>query len=192
MSAASLGLDLVRLRWATNMRIALHSTWHLVTRFQDPALTIGAAILAVFAHLLSVPNAILAVVATAAMSIDMIAGVLSSIKGKTFSSAKLFAGVIGKMLRVSIVLLAALIDVGLATVLPHEGATAVILDTTPTTKLVLLAAFIAESLSILAKVEMSEGNILMLKPLRRSIGRLQRHLAESEGNMSRDKDDSSS
>ena len=162
------------------MKVAIGSAWGLVSKFQDPTTTLWAAVLAVFAHLLSIPNALLAIIATGAMSVDMIAGVLGAVKAGKFSSEKLFAGVIGKMLRVSIVLLAAMIDIGLATALPHHGASEVILETTPTTKLVLLAAFIAEALSIIAKVEMTEGNILMLKPLRRSIARLQRQLVESE------------
>lgn len=121
----------------------------------DPTVGIPAAVGALLVSLFyTQPNFLLFVLLLGAMTLDFVVAL-----GRVYRTAAVFdrdrflGGVVGKLMRIAVVVLAAIVDTAIASVLPSDAAAL-----TPTTKVALAWMIAGEGFSVLARVHASEGD----------------------------------
>lgn len=140
---------------------------------------IGAAIVAIASGMASVVNAVLIIVLILAMLLDMLSrmGRIYRSQGlERFSADKFVGGLVGKLMRLGVVMLAALLDIAFSVLFPLSGDT--ITRLTPTTKGALAYLLVGEGVSVLNNIRHSEGDDAIPALVVRALDRLRRGGAE--------------
>lgn len=136
----------------------------------------AAAALATVASLLSVAlgarNVGFLVVTLVVMTLDLVTGIARAYldPNEVYSAAKLWGGLVGKLLRLSLVLVAALLDWTMVLVFPVSADT--ITQLMPTTKGAFVWLIVAEASSVIQNVRHSQGDAVIPAVVIRAIDRL--------------------
>lgn len=138
-------------------------------------LTVAAAA-ATVASLLSVAlgarNIGFLIVTLVVMTLDLVTGIARAYldPAEVYSAARLWGGLVGKLLRLSLVLVAALLDWTMILVFPVSAGT--IAQLMPTTKGAFVWLIVAEASSVIQNVRHSQGDAVIPAVVIRAIDRL--------------------
>ena len=135
-----------------------------------------AAFLATALSLLSVSfgakNIGFLIVTLGVMTLDLMTGIARAYldPGEVYTPHRLWGGLVGKLLRLTLVLLAALLDWTMVFAFPHSAEA--ISRFMPTTKGVFVWLIVAEASSILQNIRHSQGDAVVPAVLMRTLDRL--------------------
>jgi phage-related holin len=136
----------------------------------------AAAAVATVASLLSVAlgarNVGFLIVTLVVMTLDLVTGIARAYldPNEVYSPSRLWGGLVGKLLRLSLVLVAALLDWTMVLVFPVSAAT--ITQLMPTTKGAFVWLIVAEASSVIQNVRHSQGDAVIPAVVIRAIDRL--------------------
>ena len=136
----------------------------------------GVAVLGTALSLLSVTfgakNIGFLIVTLSVMTLDLVTGIARAYldPGEVYTPHRLWGGLVGKLLRLTLVLLAALLDWTMVFAFPHSAEA--ISRFMPTTKGAFVWLIVAEASSILENIRHSQGDAVVPAVLMRTLDRL--------------------
>jgi phage-related holin len=139
----------------------------------DLTLAASAATMAsLFSVALGARNVGFLIVTLVVMTLDLVTGIARAYldPNEVYSAARLWGGLVGKLLRLSLVLVAALLDWTMILVFPVSATT--ITHLMPTTKGAFVWLIVAEASSVIQNVRHSQGDAVIPAVVIRAIDRL--------------------
>ncbi len=132
----------------------------------------AATVASLFSVALGARNAGFLIVTLVVMTLDLVTGIARAYldPNEVYSGARLWGGLVGKLLRLTLVLVAALLDWTMILVFPVSAAT--ITHLMPTTKGAFVWLIVAEASSVIQNVRHSQGDAVIPAVVIRAIDRL--------------------
>ena len=152
---------------------AAQSLKKLATLGEAGLLALGAAVMAAVSSAFGARNVGFLLVTVAVMTLDLLAGVARAYLDPgtpPYDPPRMWGGIVGKLLRLTLVVVAALLDRTLILLLPR--AADALAGVMPTTRGTFVWLIVAEASSVIAHVRASQGDAVIPAVLTRAIDRL--------------------